>query len=183
MFASIKSCRPRCTNPKVGPFRFSVLHKSFSLRRGPAGTASQYSSQISVKVDITEIADTPCGRSLLAMNYSEVMFLLRLGVVQCFGDYHRSPSFLRFASSLFRLLERTLVPKFAIFSMARALRWMQAITSISLLDNHPQKKRRSTLARFPYQKDFCLSQFLFPRNFFWILALFLDRVSVHTRLL
>ena len=115
MFASIKSCRPRCTNPKVGPFRFSVLHKSFSLPRGPAGTASQYSSQISVKIDITEIADTPCGRSLLAMNYSEVMFLLRLGVIQCLGDYHRSPSFLRFASSLFRLLERTLVPKFAIF--------------------------------------------------------------------
>ena len=113
---------------KVGP-SLALCHKSF-CNANQSGAVWPYFSNILYKKKLTG-DDTPYTNSLSPFSLiflSEVTFSC-LGVIQCFGDHHSILSFLRFASSIFHMLQGTLNPKFAIsFLMIRIRKWMSIIT-------------------------------------------------------
>ena len=78
-------------------------------------------------IDVTGIADIPYRASPLAMNFSEVM-LSSAWVRSRFVDYHKVTQCLRFATSIFRMLERTLTLQIADPALKETLKWMPQIT-------------------------------------------------------
>ena len=84
----LRPCSPLyCTLPKVGPFFSRFFTNRFATRASRNFLARIF--PIFCKMDLAGIPDTPCRKYCSVLNFSDVFFLLCLGVMQCSGDCHR----------------------------------------------------------------------------------------------